>query len=62
MCEGCVCVRDVCVRDVCVRDYNNISGGTEKIANIYGSRDTLPIPLYIISDFGNFNVLEPTPC
>ena len=25
----------------------NISGGIDKIANIYGSRDTLPIPLYI---------------
>ena len=27
------------------------SDGTVKIANLYGSRDALPIPLYIISEF-----------
>ena len=30
-------------------DVHSRSDGTHKIANIYGSRDALPIPLYIIS-------------
>ena len=32
-----------------VRVIHSRSDGTHKIANIYGSRDALPIPLYIIS-------------
>ena len=33
-----------------VRVIHSRSDGTHKIANIYGSRDALPIPLYIISE------------
>ena len=35
-----------------VRVIHSRSDGTHKIANIHGSRDTLPIPLYIISALG----------
>ena len=35
-----------------VRVIHSRSDGTHKIANIYGSRDALPIPLYIISAYG----------
>ena len=38
-----------------VRVIHSRSDGTHKIANIYGSRDALPIPLYIISGQMVFN-------
>ena len=40
-----------------VRVIHSRSDGTHKIANIYGSRDALPIPLYIISAIGLFHLM-----